>query len=201
MRSAMFRMIGSNEFAELKERIQAFGFAAIPDALLQDQFAELQQEAISYFDRAFYAEAHEKLDYRAHIADFGPVADAYVRSCELGALLEAVFGRAYTICPEKSCYTYFVDDGYLAPHLDDIPGTNPVSVITYLWAETASSDKRDLQLHIHSDGNLPSSAPTISLETAEATIVCGFGTRFWHGRTVPSVERKVIAVTGSFSDI
>jgi Rps23 Pro-64 3,4-dihydroxylase Tpa1-like proline 4-hydroxylase len=181
----------------LKTQLADLGFCEFPDALGREKFERLRREAIDQFDHAFFSESRDGLVYEAYIADFGPEAKAYLGSPDMQDLLTGLIGRPYALDAGKSCFTYYLEGGFLEPHLDDIAGEEPLSVLTYLWAGSDDPARHDsgLKLNLYQAGNEPS----FVFQTREASLLIGFGTRVRHGRPRLRASEKVIVINGSFA--
>lgn len=194
------RDMSGAEFNGAKSALDVDGFCEIRGAVTDDSLEALRGEAVRQFEQAYYSKHGTGLAYEAYIADFGPVAHAYLDSPEMRALLLDVVGGSYRADRTKSCYTYYLEGCFLAPHVDTIAGKKAVSVLTYLWVE-GDGNHRDtgLKLDIYGrSGGAPGDV-IASIPTREASIVIGYGREVWHGRPFLRSVEKVIVITGSFS--
>lgn len=184
----------------VRSQLDSTGFCEVPSALAPLSLSDLQSEAVAQFDGALHSRSDRGLSYEAYIADLGSVGAAYVRSPSMLALLQLVFGRGYALDASKSCYTYYLEGCFLAPHRDDIPGPKAVSVLTYLWAESGPRDgATGPRLDIFSRAQDARGPLTASIATREGSLVMGYGTEFWHGRPQLGPSEKVIVMNGSYS--
>jgi hypothetical protein len=155
---------------------------------------------VAQFDSAYYSSSRAGLEYEAYIADFGPAANGFLNSAAMQSLLEAVVRGRYALDSSKSCYTYYFGGGHLAPHLDDIPGQRPISVLTYLLAAgDGEHPDSGLNLDVYERMVPVPGARQCRIATRETSIVLGYGTEVWHGRRALRSEEKVIVMNGSYA--
>jgi Rps23 Pro-64 3,4-dihydroxylase Tpa1-like proline 4-hydroxylase len=181
-------------------QLESIGFCEVAAALDPEGLERLRAEAVRQFENVYYSRSDEGLAYQAYIADFGPEATTYLNSPRMLSLLRSLCGRAYRLENSKSCYTYYLEGCYLAPHRDVIPGERAISVLTYLWAEGDSgSPTSGLRLDIFGPRGNTHGSITASIATREGSLVLGYGTEVWHGRPPLAPSERVIVINGSYS--
>jgi len=184
----------------IRDQLDAIGFCEVPQALIPEGFQQLRAEAVAQLDTAVHSRNQAGLAYEAYIADLGPKASSYTTCPPTLRFLQLVFGRTYVLDQSKSCYTYYVEGCYLAPHRDVIAGDKAISVLTYLWAEgNRDNAATGLRLDIFSGKPGEPGVLATSIPTREGSLIMGYGTDIWHGRPRLGASEKVIVINGSYS--
>lgn len=186
--------------ATLRAGLAAQGFAWAAQALAPALFAGLRDEAERLRPQAETASDEGEVTYRSRIAGLGPAAQAFLSGPEARALLQAAFGEPLVLSDDASCYTFYGEGDSLGLHRDT-PGACAATLILYLavtGADTAAADT-GLVLRIHGETRPgPGELPVAVIPTRPATLVLGWGARFWHTRPPLRRGEAVSALTACY---
>lgn len=194
----MIRIGHTDQCDALREEIDRYGFCLVSQLVSPAQMRTLIAEALNLFEQSEHCVADTGLEHNVFVTALGPQALHYLSEGPVLYALNDLFGRPYRLCKEASGYLYYLDDGFLDPHLDEIPGEHPVATVSYLYSEVCEQSIAP-ELHVYSNGPSPNQTPTRTFATQPGSVLIGRGTEYWHGRGSGSTKPgKMIAITGSF---
>lgn len=188
----------STSFHSARHQLSHCGFCLLLNFLEPRLLDDLREEAVGAFENALFSQRDGDLAYEAYMADLGPVARHYLQSQVMLDLVKSLTGFDYELVGGRSCYTYYLEGGFLSPHLDRIEGDKPFTVLTYIWVEDAQIGGGGLYLDVYSERSSALS-PFVSIPTLEGSVVLGHGSMVRHGRQRLSEKQKLIVVNGSFA--
>lgn len=176
------------------------GFCSLDGVLSSEGHQRLKVEAIAQLNHAHLSRSDSVATSGAYLSDLGTEALKYLNSSVMGALLKELVGDEYRLDKTTSCYTYYSEGGYISPHLDLISGGRPISVLTYLLVVgDVSSDNSGLHLDVYKRSPDHPTSQRARIPTREASIVIGYGTEVFHGRSPLRSEERLIMMNGSFA--
>lgn len=184
----------------MRSSVHHFGFGALDRSLRGPVLNALRAEAGSLLEAASHAASESGLRYSARIAGLGEVALSLLKGPELSGLLEEVFGRAFTLSEEISCFTFYGAQDHLGAHQDKPGDRCVVTIIVYLHAVSPVPDAPDTGLVLNVYGETEDSVgdTRLSIPTVAGTLVLGNGSRVWHERPRLKDGEEVIAITGCY---
>jgi hypothetical protein len=200
---AEFRWLDVSHSAidRLGHEVSRSGFGYLEQALTPAALERLRNEAAIALSAAKFAEQSEALSYRANISSCGEQAMAFLSGAEAESLLNAVFGRLFTIAQEVSCITFYSVGDHLGPHLDEPADRCAVTILVYLDANSLMPEALEsgLNLRVYDQTFEYGQSATKTIPTRAGTIVLGYGSRYWHERPPLQPGESVIAITGCYA--
>jgi hypothetical protein len=195
----------AEEIVALRSNARTFGFACLENALGGELFELLSAEAAA---RRLAAEAVSDdgaagvVPHASRRAHLGPAAKAFLTSPSIATLLSQVFGEAFILTDDASCYTYYDASDFIGAHRDRA-GDCGATIIVYLAATSPDrySPQSGLSLRLLGDGAESTSTPTAVIPTMSGSVVVGRGSRTWHDRPRLQEGESVIALTACFSSV
>ncbi len=195
--------LASSTVERARDAVSDLGFVPFERALSEEGLARLLNEARVAVGKAKLAEQSDTLPYRASVAACGPEAIAFLSGGEAMALLEAMFGRTFSLAREVSCLTYYSCGDHLGPHRDEPLDRCEVTILVYLLAESPAHGaiSSGLNLKVYGDSFQPGQSARQCIPTQAGTIVLGHGSRIWHERPALQPGERVIAITGCYAPV
>lgn len=189
----------TDKYSQVAQQLERFGFAEIRNWLPQELHADLKKEALSQLSEA-HSSCSDIVDTSGvFISDFGPAAIDYLHSTRIRRLITCLFGKEYYLDRKTSCYTYYLDGGFVAPHRDVVGELDAVTTLTYLITSGDSNDERSgLALDIYDGGSKGPGRKVRRIKTDECTILIGRGCDIWHGRSPLRVNERLAMINGIY---
>ena len=186
--------------ALLRAKVREFGFGCLEDALEDALFAALRAEAAELRRAALGAKDDGAVPYQSRIGDLGEAAKAFLAGGAIADLLRAVFGEAFVLSEDASCYTYYETGDFLSAHKDRAAEC-AVTVILYLDAASPNPQSPDtgLALRVYAVNLEERPTPRIVIPTRIGTLVVGRGSQTWHERPRLQEGEYVAALTACYS--
>lgn len=183
-----------------REQIKTCGFSLMAGSIGSPLLEALQKECSEARVHAKQAEGVGEVSYRSSLAPLGPVGVDLLENHASRVILEPVFQRPFSYCENASCYTYFEEGGYLAPHLD---GADDCEVTLLFYLDSSKPrpdpDKSGLYLSVYNNNDTGTQKLIKSIPTEFGDIMVGHGSKVVHGRKRLAQGEHIWMLTACFT--
>lgn len=189
------------DFRNILHGLRETGFARIKSYLPEGLFSELRLEANSLKLTAKPVSSDSEIKYQARLEGLGEKGKAFLAGQWMTDLTNALFKPKLIPDNTASCYTYYKEGDFLAPHQDH-PEQCIVTTILYLdvTGNPSPTGKTGLELHLYKNETLLSSRqPSAIIPTIEGELLVGLGSQTWHERPILQAGESVTAITACYS--
>ncbi len=192
--------ISKNDLAFLKSDLRRVGFASVENSINDTLLKSLREEASIQWATARRVLDDGIVSYKAHLADLGDVARAFLTAPIFTEFLQLVFDQSFVLTESSSCYTYYETGDFLSPHQDSADDCE-ITVLVYLDASSPNpkSSNTGLSLKIYEDHAGKPAKQLHTIKTQRGLVVTGRGSKQWHSRPPLLIGERVTLLSACFS--